>query len=58
MDGFERTRSFKEMRIRFGDQGDIEAGLEVGTGVALAIGVLALGVEEGTRPVDGRKLYL
>jgi hypothetical protein len=58
LDGMQRSRDLKSMRIKLGDQGDVEGGFSVGTGVSLDVGVLALGEEEATRGLDRRKLYL
>ncbi|KAG0649050.1 hypothetical protein D0Z07_4744 [Hyphodiscus hymeniophilus] len=58
MDGIQRTRGLRSIRIRLGDVGDAERGVEIGTGVALSVGVLAIGEEGSTKRIDGRKLYI
>ena len=46
------------MRVRLGDVGDADRGFSIGTGVALTVGMMALGNEGATRALSGRKLYL
>jgi hypothetical protein len=58
LDGLQRTRMCREMRVRLGDVGDVDGGFSIGTGVALTVGMMALGNEKGTRGLDRRKLYL
>jgi hypothetical protein len=58
MDGLERTRGLRKLRVRLGDVGDIEGGVEIGTGVALIVGQLAVGEEGTARRIDRRKLYI
>jgi hypothetical protein len=65
MDGMQRARQMKDLFIRLGDVGDVDGGVEVGTGVALRVGRVAIGgvgvVNERTgsvRSLDRRKLYL
>lgn len=58
LDGVQRSRDMRDFRIKLGDQGDVEGGFSVGTGVSIDVGVLALGEERGTRGLDRRKLYL
>ena len=60
VDGMQRTRGFRNVRVRLGDVGDLDAGypLDTGIGVALSVGQLAMGDLERTRRVDNSKLYL
>lgn len=58
LDGVQRSRDMRGFRIKLGDQGDVEGGFSVGTGVSLDVGVLAMGEERGTKGLDRRKLYL
>ncbi len=58
LSGMARTRAMKELRIQLGDQGEVEGGFEIGTGVRLAVGVLALGEKSETGSLGRRKLYL
>jgi len=58
LDGMQRTRVCREMRVRLGDVGDVDGGYSIGTGVALTVGTMALGNEGATRGLSGRKLYL
>jgi hypothetical protein len=58
LDGLQRTRVCREMRVKLGDVGDVDGGYSIGTGVALMVGMMALGNEKGTRGLDRMKLYL
>ena len=59
MGGLERAREMRGVRVRLGDVGDLESGHEVGTGVEVRVGRLAVGGVEGTREVErGGRLYL
>jgi hypothetical protein len=58
LDGFQRTRGCRNLRVRLGDVGDGGRGFEIGTGVALSVGRLAIGQEGATKGLDGRKLYI
>jgi hypothetical protein len=60
MDGMQRTRGLRSVKVRLGDVGDVDGRYPVdsGIGVALSVGQLALGDLESTRRVDKRKLYL
>ena len=58
LDGMQRTRVCRGMRVRLGDVGDADRGFSIGTGVALTVGMMALGNEGATRALSGRKLYL
>ncbi|KAF4629940.1 hypothetical protein G7Y89_g8204 [Cudoniella acicularis] len=42
MDGLERAREMRDLKVRMGDVGDVGAGWEVGTGVAVSVGQLAV----------------
>lgn len=58
MDGLQRTHDLRNLRVRLGDVGDIDRGFEIGTGVALTVGQLAIGEEGGTKKIDRGKLYV
>ena len=58
MDGLERTRGLRNLRVRLGDVGDVERGFEIGTGVALSVGQMAVGQEGATKKIEKRKLYI
>ena len=58
MDGMQRARGLRRLRIKLGDVGDAERGVEIGTGVALGVGTLAVGEEAATRRLDVGKLYI
>jgi hypothetical protein len=58
LDGMQRTRVCRDMRVRLGDVGNVDGGFSIGTGVALSVGMMALGNEGTTRSLSGRKLYL
>ena len=58
MDGIERTRGLRKLRVRLGDVGNVEGGVEIGTGVAIMVGQLAVGEEGTSRSIDERKLYI
>jgi len=56
--GLDRSRKWREMKVRLGDVGDVDGGWEIGTGVALAVGKMAFGDKGSTKRLDRRKLYL
>lgn len=58
LDGVEMARKLRNLRVRLGDVGDIDRGFEIGTGVALTVGQLAIGEEGATKKIDRRKLYI
>lgn len=58
MDGLERTRGLRNLRVRLGDVGDVERGFEIGTGVALSVGQMAVGEEGATKKIERKKLYI
>jgi hypothetical protein len=65
LDGMQRTRQMRELRIRLGDVGDVDGGCEIGTGVALRVGRVAIGGVGGVnerggtvRGLDRKKLYV
>ncbi|KAH6680254.1 hypothetical protein B0J14DRAFT_260921, partial [Halenospora varia] len=43
MGGMQRTREMRDLKVRLGDVGDVGAGWEVGTGVAVSVGQMAVG---------------
>jgi hypothetical protein len=57
-DGMERARGERKLRIKLGDVGDASRGLEIGTGVELSVGHMAVGEEVVTKGLDGRRLYI
>jgi hypothetical protein len=61
----QRARQMRELRIRLGDVGDVDGGCEIGTGVALRVGRVAIGGVGGVnerggtvRGLDRKKLYV
>jgi hypothetical protein len=48
----------RNLRVKLGDVGDVDRGFEIGTGVALTVGQLAIGEEGATKKIDRRKLYI
>lgn len=58
MNGLERSRLCRDVRVKLGDVGDMEGGCEVGTGVAVRVGRLGIGGEDVVGELDRRKLYL
>jgi hypothetical protein len=65
LDGMQRARQMRELRIRLGDVGDVDGGFEIGTGVALRVGRVAIGGVGGVNErggtvsgLDRMKLYV
>lgn len=58
MHGLERSRKWSDIKVRLGDIGDVDGGWEIGTGVALTVGRMAIGDKGSTKRLDRRKLYL
>ncbi|KAG9236367.1 hypothetical protein BJ875DRAFT_372328 [Amylocarpus encephaloides] len=62
MDGGQRAREMRDLKVRLGDVGDVGQGWEVGTGVSLSVGQLAVMDWSGARSERGGvvrgKLYM
>lgn len=56
--GLQRAREMRNVRVRLGDVGDIENGFEVGTGVEVRVGRMAIGGEEARALEGGGRLYI
>ncbi|CZR66059.1 uncharacterized protein PAC_15960 [Phialocephala subalpina] len=62
--GSARAREISHVRVRLGDVGDVDGGLEVGVGAAVSVGRVGIGLggmedgRGGIRGLDRRKLYL
>jgi hypothetical protein len=62
MDGLTRAKEMRDLKVRLGDVGDVGAGWEIGTGVAVSVGQLAVadwgGVKGERGGVVKGKLYM
>ena len=60
LSGWERSRSMKRLRVRIGDLGAVDGGHEVGTGVAIRVGRIGVGVgcEGEVERLRGDRLYI
>jgi hypothetical protein len=62
MDGMTRAKEMRDLKVRLGDVGDVGAGWEIGTGVALSVGQLAVSDWGGVKGEKGGvvkgKLYM
>ncbi|EPE33299.1 hypothetical protein GLAREA_06311 [Glarea lozoyensis ATCC 20868] len=62
MDGMTRAKEMRDLKVRLGDVGDVGAGWEIGTGVAVSVGQLAVADWGGVKGEKGGvvkgKLYM
>jgi hypothetical protein len=62
MDGMTRAKEMRDLKVRLGDVGDVGAGWEIGTGVAVSVGQLAVSDWGGVKGEKGGvvkgKLYM
>ncbi|EHK97827.1 hypothetical protein M7I_6410 [Glarea lozoyensis 74030] len=53
MDGMTRAKEMRDLKVRLGDVGDVGAGWEIGTGVAVSVGQLAVADWGGVKGEKG-----